>query len=62
MAAGTGGIHAGLIKYRGKKLNKLCCPEEEECGPEKGLLWRRGRRNFTRVDMFCFYEFWTVNQ
>jgi len=25
-------------------MNKACCPEEEKCGPGKGLLWRRGRR------------------
>jgi len=43
MLAGTGGIHPGLIKYGGNILNKLRCPEEEGCGPEKGLLWRRGR-------------------
>ena len=35
IAPGTGGIHPGLIKYGG---NKLCCSEEEERGPEKGLL------------------------
>jgi len=23
---------------------KKFCHEKEECGPEKGLLWRRGRR------------------
>jgi hypothetical protein len=30
-----------LIKIGNREIN---CPEEEECGPERGLLWRRGRR------------------
>jgi len=30
--------------YTLPSVNKACCPEEEECGPGKGLLWRRGRR------------------
>jgi hypothetical protein len=28
------------------------CPEKEECGPENGLLWRRGRRLLLLV-LFC---------
>jgi len=45
--AGTGGIHPGLIKYGGNKLlNRIyeLVRQEEKCGPEKGLLWRRGRK------------------
>jgi hypothetical protein len=31
------------LKRAGVTLKKKFCPEKEECGPEKGLLWRRGR-------------------
>ena len=44
--AGTGGIHPGLIKYGGNKLlNRIyeLVRHEEKCGPEKSLLWKRGR-------------------
>jgi hypothetical protein len=39
-AAGGGGAGA----YPLPSVNKACCPEKEECGPGKGLLWRSGRR------------------
>ena len=32
-----------LIKIGTREITGNC-PEEEECGPEKGLLWRRGTR------------------
>ena len=38
--------HTGLIKYGGNKLlNRIykLVRQEEKCGPEKDLLWRRGR-------------------
>jgi hypothetical protein len=41
---GDGGGVGGAGAYPLPSMNKACCPEKEECGPGKGLLWRRGRR------------------
>jgi hypothetical protein len=32
------------LKRKSVALKRAFCGEEEECGPEKGLLWRRGSR------------------